>query len=465
MIAVEPDLLEASDGHVPAPAAPAAAVSDAMFAALIERLGPFERRPRLAVGVSGGADSLALVLLADRWLRSRGGQVTALTVDHGLRPESAAEAAQVGEWLARRGIAHHVLRWEGTKPRTGIQHAAREARRALLLEWCRQTGVLHLLLAHHRDDQLETMLLRQAHGSGPDGLAAMAAVIETSQVRILRPLLDVPGGRLKATLRHLGQPWIEDPSNRDPTFERVRIRQLLAAPAGGTAGSVPVPLDPRRFGAARAAREAEVAALLAAAVAIYPEGWAVLDPIRWRAADTELSRRALTRILLAIGGAPYPPRGERLERLHDVLRRDALGGGHTLAGCRILPRRGGILFVREPAAAAHDIAIDRAGTFEWDGRFVVKVAGSGPREGRGYRLARLGRAGWAEAAAADPAVRQRPIPPAVRPSLPALWDLDGVVSVPHLLYRRQGTHPVSVEIVSMTFRPRHALAGPGFFVS
>jgi len=386
MIARKPDLREASDDHVPAPEVSAAAVSDAVFAALIERLGPFERRPRLAVGVSGGADSLALVLLADRWARSRGGEVTALTVDHGLRPESAAEAAQVGEWLARRGIAHHVLRWEGAKPRTGIQQAAREARRALLLEWCRQAGVLHLLLAHHHDDQLETMMLRRVHGSGPDGLAAMAAVVETPEVRILRPLLDVPGHRLKATLQHLGQPWIEDPSNRDPTFERVRIRQSLSAPAHGTAGGAPVPPDPHRFGAARAARDAEVAALLAAAAAIYPEGWAVLDPIRLRAADTELSRRALTRILLAVGGAAYPPRSERLERLHDVLRRDALGGGHTLAGCRILPRRGGILFVREPAAAAHDVAVDRAGTFEWDRRFVVKVAGRGPWDGRGYRL-------------------------------------------------------------------------------
>ncbi|MGE0725158.1 MAG: tRNA lysidine(34) synthetase TilS, partial [Alphaproteobacteria bacterium] len=136
------------------------------------RLGPWERSPRLAVAVSGGPDSLALTLLADGWARARGGAVLALTVDHGLRPEAAAEAATVAAWLGARGIAHATLEWSGPRPMAAIQAAARAARLDLLAAACREAGILHLLLAHHRQDQAETASLRGARGSGTDGRAA-----------------------------------------------------------------------------------------------------------------------------------------------------------------------------------------------------------------------------------------------------------------------------------------------------
>ncbi|HZD25370.1 MAG TPA: tRNA lysidine(34) synthetase TilS, partial [Alphaproteobacteria bacterium] len=154
--------------------APGGPLTAAEFAALMAPFAPFEATPALAVAVSGGADSLALALLADGWARRRGGVATALTVDHGLRPEAAAEARRVGRWLAARGIPHRILRWRGDKPATAVQAKARAARYALLADWCRRHGVLHLLTAHHRGDQAETVLMRLAHGSGVDGLAGMA---------------------------------------------------------------------------------------------------------------------------------------------------------------------------------------------------------------------------------------------------------------------------------------------------
>ena len=159
-------------------------------------LGPFEPAPRVAVAVSGGSDSLALCLLADRWTRARGGTVFGLTVDHRLRLASGAEAAQVRRWLAARAISHRTLRWTGTRPVSRIQEAARAARLALLVGWCRRAHVLHLLLGHQREDQAETVLQRLVRGSGIDGLAAMAPVrlaIESDGggVRMLRPLLPV----------------------------------------------------------------------------------------------------------------------------------------------------------------------------------------------------------------------------------------------------------------------------------
>ena len=192
--------------------------------AALAAIGGFDARPFIAVAVSGGPDSLALTILADRWARERGGRLAALTVDHQLRSESAEEARLVGGWLAARGIAHHVLVWTNTKPATGIQKAARAARYHLLAEWCRAQGCLHLLTAHHREDQAETSLIRRRAGSGIDGLAGMSAVREMPGIRLVRPLLGVAKARLVALLTAERQPFFSDPSNRNPVFERARLR-------------------------------------------------------------------------------------------------------------------------------------------------------------------------------------------------------------------------------------------------
>src|SRR5579862_5165729 len=179
------------NGSGSAAAEPAAAPLDAAeFDRRMAAVGPFERHPTIAVAVSGGPDSLALALLADRWARARGGRVVALTIDHGLRAESATEAAVVGRWLGARAIEHHVLVWRdpprgaGTAP--NLQARARAARHELLQRWCAAADVLHLLLAHHQDDQAETVLLRLGRGSGVDGLGAMAPVSYAPPCRLVR---------------------------------------------------------------------------------------------------------------------------------------------------------------------------------------------------------------------------------------------------------------------------------------
>ena len=131
------------------------------FAALIAPMGPFEPCPLLAVAVSGGADSLALALLAAEWARAAGGFAVALTVDHGLRPDAAAEAVQVGEWLRAAGIEHHILRWDGDKPASDIQAAARAARYGLLENWCRERGVDRIEVATQSVNVPARMLYRK----------------------------------------------------------------------------------------------------------------------------------------------------------------------------------------------------------------------------------------------------------------------------------------------------------------
>lgn len=193
----------------------------------------------LVLAVSGGPDSVALMWLAARWRRSlaRGPQLMVVTVDHGLRVEAAREAREVKRLAAGLGLTHRTLRWRGTKPTTGLPAAAREARYRLLAQAARAAGASHVLTAHTRDDQAETVLMRLVRGSGIAGLSAMARFTERDGLVLARPLLDVPKSRLVATLKRARIGFADDPTNHDAAFTRPRLRALLPqlAAEGGDA--------------------------------------------------------------------------------------------------------------------------------------------------------------------------------------------------------------------------------------
>ena len=172
----------------------------------------------IAVGVSGGADSLALVLQAAEELAVFGRKVVALTVDHGLRPTSRMEAEYVAGLMQKHGIEHHILTWTGEKPATGIEEAARQARYALIAEWCNQNEVNVLLTAHHAKDQAETFLMRLQRGSGLEGLCGIREYSVRDGLVILRPLLGVNPESLRNYLRQRNVVWVEDESNNDTAF-------------------------------------------------------------------------------------------------------------------------------------------------------------------------------------------------------------------------------------------------------
>jgi tRNA(Ile)-lysidine synthase len=379
----------------------------------------------VACAVSGGADSLALALLADQWARHRGGQAFVLTVDHGLRPEAADEARRVGAWLEGRGISHTILRWTGPKPSGDIQAAARTERYRLLAEWCRDHGVLHLLLAHHRDDQAETVLLRLGRGSGVDGMAAMAAVAERPEVRLLRPFLAVPKDRLVATLRAEGQDWVEDPSNANTAFARVRLRHLMPALADEGLSAERLAATARRFGRARAALETWLAEVAAAHVSLHPAGWAEADHAAF-AVDEEIALRLLARLLMVVSGKTYGPRLERLESLLGTIR--AHGASRSLGGCLVDARRRRVRILREPAAVSAPVAVRSGEAVLWDRRFRIVVDGPG---GAAARIAALGVDG--RVALAEYGVT---LPAAVCETVPALVDDGAILAVPHLGYKR-----------------------------
>lgn len=187
--------------------------------------------PALLLAVSGGPDSIALMWLAARWRRAlaRGPRLVAVTVDHGLRAEAAAEARGVKRLARTLDLEHRTLRWTGPKPKAGLPAAARSARYRLLAKAARQSGATHILTAHTRDDQAETLLMRMLRGSGIAGLAAMARQSERDGVLLARPFLEVSKSQLIATLKKARLGFADDPTNRDPHFTRPRLRALMPA--------------------------------------------------------------------------------------------------------------------------------------------------------------------------------------------------------------------------------------------
>ena len=195
--------------------------------------------PAIILAVSGGPDSIALMWLAARWRRAlaRGPRLIAVTVDHGLRVEAAAEARDVKRLARTLNLPHRSMRWTGAKPKSGVPAAARAARYRLLAKAARDHGATHIFTAHTRDDQAETLLMRLLRGSGVAGLAAMAPVTEREGLVLARPFLNVSKSQLIATLHKAKVAFADDPTNRDVKFTRPRLRAVMPvlAAEGGDA--------------------------------------------------------------------------------------------------------------------------------------------------------------------------------------------------------------------------------------
>lgn len=393
------------------------------FARLMAAVGPFEPAPHIAIGVSGGADSMALLLLLRDWVRARGGRLLALTVDHRLRAESTAEAQQVGRWVAALGVEHQVLPWVGPKPSAGIQAGARAARLDLLAGAATSAGTLHLALAHHADDQAETRLLRQERGSGAAGLAGMPAIREMPGLRIIRPLLPVPKAALLETCRHAGQPWVEDPSNYDPRFARARLR-LDKAGRGADRGNVPA--EQGQGHAVRAHLDTILAQVAASHVRFQAEGWGLIDGALLESCDAETGPAMMSALLRAVGGAPYPPSPASVLLLWQRMLTDRRTGA-TLGGCRLEAIAGGWRLMREDRnlPAPHLLASD--GPVTWDNRF--RLSGKGLA---GLCLQALDDLLWRQALARRPAWECLGLPASVRRTLPALTEHGQIHAIPHL---------------------------------
>ena len=335
----------------------------ARFDAALARHIRVEEGP-VGVAVSGGSDSLALLRLAHRWSLETGTGLIAFTVDHGLRPEAASEAAHVAGICKRLSVTHQTLRWQNPK---GTQAAARRGRHALLAEALRAAGGRFLLTGHTQGDQAETFLIRARAGSGWYGLAGMTEIAvspvwpEGRGIQIVRPVLEASRNDLRKLVSEAGWDWINDPSNQDMKYERVRVRALL------TENEVlrnRVQNSQMRLRALRSNSDHILAAWLMGHVSADPHG---LVTANMRALQPSLYSRALSLIIQAASGSDRSPNGDGLLSLAETIRTGAPMLGQTLGGAWLRKKDGKLRIARDPGMAG------KVGSFGniWDGRFVI----------------------------------------------------------------------------------------------
>lgn len=342
-------------------------------AELAALFSPVAAEPAIGLAVSGGADSLALMVLAHRWANAQPipPGLFVYSVDHRLRPEAAAEVAMVLAEAAKLGIPARGLAWTADKPESGVQAAARQARYQLMGAAMRQDGVRVLLTAHHRTDQAETVLMRLAHGSGLAGLKGMTDFAEVEGVTLFRPLIDVDPAELRVIVEAAGMTPAEDPSNSDPHYERVRWRQALP-------GLAELGLDTEDLaGLARRAGEADSTIAFYAAQAMaeglgtdrlgalnFAQDW-------YRALPAAVAQRVLAEGLNRAGGSRRPYGLGAVERLHQAICGEDFGNdtGH---GCLIRLRHGRIWLLREPDRdVPPSVTIGPQKVLTWDDRFEI----------------------------------------------------------------------------------------------
>ncbi len=323
----------------------------------------------MVVAVSGGSDSLALlVLLSSRFRDGPSDQVLAVTVDHGLRAESADEAEQVAAFCRERGIEHRTLRWEGDKPATGLSAASREARYRLLAQAAGQAGASLVFTGHTLNDQAETISMRRERGDGR-GLAGMApATLYDGKIWIMRPLLGCRREDLRSLLSGRGIAWIDDPSNEMASYERVSARRALAGPQEDEILATLIEQG-RRAAAERMATGDRAAEIIRRYASLPSPGLVRLEAGFAQVNDGPAARLAFRILLAAVGGREHLPEAGRARKLYERLGEAAFRS--TLGGAVVDLRKGGTGYLHRELRAGWTGAMTVSSGSVWDGRYRI----------------------------------------------------------------------------------------------
>ena len=369
------------------------------FAAAMASMLGADIPSKMALAVSGGGDSMALLYLAADWARVQHVALSVVTIDHQLRRESGAEAALVKRVAQELGLAQTTLPWQGWDGQGNLPDAAREARLELIDGW--RGEMQHVLMGHTQDDQAETFLMRLRRGSGVDGLSGIAQVHHVAGARrhdlsrptsehrpsaplqILRPLLAVSRASLRAYLTKIGAKWVDDPSNEDDRYERVRMRQFM--PALGSVGLSQKGLadTTKRLRRARTALSRR-AVSVAAQIAFQEDGDVVFDLDALSEIEEETQLRLMAAALCWVSSNPYRP---RLAALENALKAALAGNSGALHG-GLIRAEGARLRITREYQAVRDVRHIVGTRGLWDGRWLI----FGP-EIEGAEIRALGSAG------------------------------------------------------------------------
>lgn len=399
----------------------------ARFGTALARLITLNPGDAIGVAVSGGGDSMALLDLAHAWCKGRKIGLHSATVNHGLRPEAAGEADMVAAFCASRGISHDTIRWTGWDGKGNLQAAARNARRGLLADWAASQGLKAILVGHTADDQAETVLMRLARGSGVDGLAGIPARTG-GDIPFLRPLMGLGRTELRDYLIAEGIAWVDDPSNDDDAFDRVRARKMMSTLADLGLTQERLLQTAEHMQAAQKVLKAE--ALRRAKQDVTTDGGDLVlarSLLDMEASDTE--PRLLAAAIGWVGGeAAYKP---RFASLKDAAEAVLAGQTRTIGGVILSPQAGGkVRLTREAAAVAGlQTEVDPENAPEagyiWDRRWRLLPTAPQSRLPAGLKIRALG-----NGVLSCPDWRASGLPRASLAATPAIWSDNRLESAP-----------------------------------
>ncbi len=397
----------------------------------------------LAIGVSGGSDSMALVILAYEWAKNNNIKIVAITIDHGLRKESVTEALKVGKWLKKYNIQHVIIKWEGLKPPSNIQANARIARYRLMQKYCQEHNIKSLAIAHTIDDVAENFLIRLIRGSGLDGLTGINSENNLFGIRLIRPCLTFYRAELREYLKEIRQEWVEDSSNQNDKFARVKVRKLIGSFAEPEILTQRLANTAIHMSRAKNYIEIKLAESLRGIFVFHKEGFYTIDSKKFALLHEEEQLRSLATCLQYLGGRDYKPRFVNLLDLKNKIVEGRLTSGCTLWGCEISQskkqREENILYLyRELKACGEDIKVRENQVIEWDGRFLCNI---GDIKMDNLSIGALRKEG------ANTIKINNKLTKKIIYTFPALKRLEKIIAVPHIGYYSNTEIKNSIDLV------------------
>lgn len=328
---------------------------------------------KIAVAVSGGSDSMALTLLANDYFDT---PITAITVDHCLRNESRNEALQVGKWLGEYDIHHKILSWHGGKPNSNIQAEARNARYELMGQYCNENDIKYIFVAHNKNDQAETLLMRLMRGSGVRGLASIAEISSFNNIKIVRPLLDFSKIEIKSYLNKINQDWIEDPSNSNDKYERVRVRNIINDLDDSDLFIDRLAKTAKNLQRSNSYIEKNIEQDQKDICTFHKLAFATIHRKEFINLHIEAKYRILSNIIKQIGGAYYNIRFEKLDNALRIIEENT-NINLTIGRCEIYSSKKkseqNIIYIIREIANLPIIKINNQDSIVWDNRFTVNT--------------------------------------------------------------------------------------------
>ena len=334
----------------------------------VSKVSALKLDEKLAVAVSGGVDSISLLLLMYCWSQKVELELSILTVDHNLRTESKLECQYVKNIADAFGLDCHILYWDDPVPK---QNKARAARYGLLTEWCKRKQIKQLLLAHHKNDRAETVLMRLARGSGLDGLCGMQETRYNNGICLVRPLLQFTKVQLIEYVKSKNVEWVEDPSNDDIKYTRTIFRHYISSISNPEQLIHRLGITAAHMGRVKQAMNFYVQQGIRDHVVANKLGYVEIDWASLAMLPTEISMRVLLACIMTVGNRCYKPRYKNFNNLFSRVSGNKFQQSQALHGCVIIPRANGVIAVTREVndVSEKEVTIEPNAPLMWDNRF------------------------------------------------------------------------------------------------